>query len=150
MELQPLSGNEPAKIDDKGRLKIPNYYRNVFQARGYGNAVFVTSLTGESVLVYPIPVWLEREQALRKAPTSHSAVRKYIERTSYYGQVAELDSQGRLLIQPRLREAAQMSGQLAVLGKLDHLELWNNDRLEARVKAPWTSDDDDAISTFGF
>ena len=47
---------------------------------------------------------------------------------NYYGQVVELDGQGRLLIQPVLREAAQMKGDVDVLGSLDYLDVWNHAR----------------------
>ena len=46
-----LRGNAPAKIDDKGRLKVPNGFRALVQ-QSYGREVFVTSLTGESVRIY--------------------------------------------------------------------------------------------------
>ena len=124
MESKSFRGNEPAKIDDKGRLKIPNAHRTVIQLRDYGSEVYVTSLTGDSVLVY-------------------------LERVSYHGQVAEIDAQGRLLIQPRLRESALMSGPVDVLGKFDHLEVWNHERLDARIKVPFTDDDALALSGFG-
>ena len=149
MESKSFRGNEPAKIDDKGRLKIPNAFRAVFQLREYGSEVFVTSLTGESVLVYPMPVWLEVERKLSLAPSTHPARLKYLERVSYYGQVAEIDVQGRLLIQPRLRESALMVGPVDVLGTYDHLEVWNHDRLNARIKTPFTDDDALALAGFG-
>src|SRR5262245_30879115 len=55
-----LRGNAPAKIDDKGRLKIPNGFRALVQ-RTYGSEIFVTSLTGDSVRIYPMPVWQQIE-----------------------------------------------------------------------------------------
>ena len=58
-----LRGNAPAKIDDKGRLKVPNGFRALVQQM-YGREVFVTSLSGESVRIYPMPVWQEVEQKL--------------------------------------------------------------------------------------
>ncbi len=149
MEAKSFRGNEPAKIDDKGRLKIPNAHRAVLQFRDYGSEVYVTSLTGESVLVYPMPVWIEVERKLGLAPSTHPARLKYLERVSYYGQVAEIDAQGRLLIQPRLRESALMNGPVDVLGKFDHLEVWNHERLDARIKVPFTDDDALALSGFG-
>ena len=52
-----LRGNYAAKIDDKGRLKIPNAFRALIEKQ-HGTEVFVTSLTGEYVHLYPMPVWL--------------------------------------------------------------------------------------------
>ena len=109
MESKSFRGNEPAKIDDKGRLKIPNAHRTVIQLRDYGSEVYVTSLTGESVLVYPMPVWLEIERKLSLAPSTHPARLKYLERVSYYGQQSRLDGQGRLLVPTILRSSATMT-----------------------------------------
>jgi len=149
VESKSFLGNEPAKIDDKGRLKIPNAHRAVFLDRGYGNEVYITSLTGESVLVYPMPAWREVERKLNLAPSTHPARRRFVERVSYYGQVAEIDTQGRVLIHPRLRQSALMDGAVDVLGSVDHLEVWNHERLLPRVTGPLTDDDLIAVAGFG-
>mgnify|MGYP003579549371 CR=1 FL=1 len=64
-----LRGNAPAKIDDRGRLKVPTAFRAVIQQE-YGRELFVTSLTGESVRVYPMPIWLEIETRISKMPST--------------------------------------------------------------------------------
>jgi MraZ protein len=144
-----LRGNAPAKIDDKGRLKVPNAFRTVIQ-KDHGSDLFVTSLTGQSVRVYPMPVWIEIENRLAKIPSTHPARQRFLDRVNFYGQVAELDPQGRVLIQPRLREAAQMSGEVDVLGQQSFLEVWNHERLVARLSAePFTDDDAKALADFG-
>ena len=98
-----LRGNSPAKIDDKGRLKVPNGFRAVIQ-KDHGPELFVTSLTGQSVRIYPMPVWVDIERRLAQMPSTHPARLRFLDRVNFYGQVAELDPQGRVLIQPRLRE----------------------------------------------
>ena len=60
-----LRGSYPAKIDDKGRLKIPNAFRALVEDQHGTAGLFVTSLTGESVRIYPMPVWLARRAAAR-------------------------------------------------------------------------------------
>ena len=144
-----LRGNAPAKIDDKGRLKVPNAFRAVIQ-KDHGSNLFVTSLTGLSVRIYPMPVWVEIENRLAKVPSAHPARQRFLDRVNFYGQVAELDPQGRVLIQQRLRDAAQMNGEVDVLGQQSFLEVWNHDRLLARLSAePFTDDDAKALSDFG-
>lgn len=144
-----LRGNAPAKIDDKGRLKIPNAFRAAI-AEQHGREVFVTSITGESVLVYPMPVWIEIERKLAQAPSTHPAKRKFLDRVSFYGQVAEFDDQGRLIIQPLLRAEALMTGEVAVLGQLTHLEVWNQDRFRAKLqREPFGDADATALSDLG-
>jgi MraZ protein len=63
-------GNSPARIDEKGRLKVPNAFRSQLESK-YGRDLFLTSLTGEYVRVYPLPVWLEIEQRLGAMPSTH-------------------------------------------------------------------------------
>jgi len=116
----------------------------------HGREVFVTSLTGESVRIYPMPVWLEIERKLAQAPSTHPARLKFLDRVSFFGQVSELDPQGRVLIQPRLRESALMTGEVDVLGKYDFLEVWNHDRFLAKLlREPYSDDDARALAEFG-
>ncbi len=144
-----LRGNYAAKIDDKGRLKIPNAFRALIQER-HGAEVFVTSLTGEYVRVYPMPVWLALEEKLARMPSTHPARLKFFDRVNYYGQAAEIDTQGRVVIQSRLRESAGMSGEVDVLGQYDFLDVWNHERFVARLqREPYTDDDARALSEFG-
>jgi MraZ protein len=144
-----LRGNAPAKIDDKGRLKVPNGFRAVIQ-KDHGSGLFVTSLKGESVRIYPMPVWLDIERKLAQVPSTNPARQRFLDRVNFYGQVAELDPQGRVLIQPRLRETALMTGEVDVLGQQNFLEVWNHERLVARLSAePYTDDDAKALSDFG-
>ena len=144
-----LRGNSPARIDDKGRLKVPNGFRVAIQDT-HGRELFVTSLTGESVRIYPMPVWLEIEQRLAQMPSTHPARQKFLDRVNFFGQVAEIDPQGRVLIQPRLRDSALMTGDVDVLGKQNFLEVWNHDRFLARlVREPFGDEDAKALSDFG-
>lgn len=150
MELQAvLRGNAPAKIDDKGRLKVPNSFRALVQ-KTYGREVFVTSLSGESARIYPMPVWQGIEQKLGAMPSTHPARLRFLDRVNYYGQMGELDVQGRVLIHPRLREAASMSGEVDVLGQIDYLEVWNHERFTAKLqREPFSDDDARALAEFG-
>jgi MraZ protein len=144
-----LRGNSPAKIDDKGRLKVPNGFRVVIQ-KDHGSELFVTSLTGQSVRIYPMPVWLDVERRVALMPSTHPARQKYLDRVNFYGQVAELDPQGRVLIQPRLRDSALMTGEVDVLGQQNFLEVWNHERFVSRLLTePFTDDDARALSDFG-
>jgi MraZ protein len=144
-----LRGSAPAKIDDRGRLKVPSSFRAVIQEE-HGREVFVTSLSGESVRIYPLPVWVEMERRLAQMPSTHPARMKFLDRVNFYGQLAEIDPQGRVLIQPRLRDSAQMVGEVDVLGQQSFLEVWNHERLIAKLtRDPFTDADAKALSDFG-
>jgi MraZ protein len=144
-----LRGNYAAKIDDKGRLKIPNAFRALVE-KAHGAELFVTSLTGESVRLYPMPVWLALEERLSRAPSTHPSRSRFLDRVNYFGQNAEIDAQGRVVIHQRLRESAGMTGEVDVLGSVDRLEVWNHDRLVTKMQNdPFTDEDARALSEFG-
>jgi MraZ protein len=142
-------GNHTAKIDDKGRLKIPNAFRTLIEAE-HGPELFVTSVTGEEVRIYPMPVWLALEERIGRMPSTHPARLRFFDRVNYFGQTAEIDSQGRVVLPTRLRESASMAGEVDVLGQYDHLDVWNHERFVARLnRDPYTDDDARALSEFG-
>jgi len=142
-------GNAPARIDDKGRLKVPGDFRSPLETK-YGRELFVTSLSGEFVRIYPMPVWLEIEQKLGAMPSTHPSKLRFLDRVNYFGQVGELDVQGRVLIPVRLRESATMTGDVDVLGQHSWLDVWNHERLLTKMqREPYSEADAHALSGFG-
>src|ERR1700732_1188675 len=142
-------GSAPAKIDDKGRLKIPTDFRRAIEER-YGPDLFVTSIAGDSALLYPLPVWEEIEARLGGGGVRHRGGPRAPKRVTYTGQQPRLNNQGRLLTPPILRESAGMSGEVVVSAHLDHLVVWNRDRFARRLdEQPFTEEDFRALSERG-
>jgi MraZ protein len=145
-----LRGNHPARIDDKGRLKIPEGFRSAVEST-YGPELFVTSVSGEYVRLYPMAVWQEVERKLADVPSSNPSKQRFLDRVNFFGQVAALDKQGRVVIPQLLRESAAMAGEVSVLGLQNHLAVWNQKRLQERLfkKEPFTDEDGRVLSGFG-
>ncbi|HKI87246.1 MAG TPA: division/cell wall cluster transcriptional repressor MraZ [Thermoanaerobaculia bacterium] len=134
-------GSAATKIDEKGRLKVPTEFRRLLAER-YGPDVFLTSVLGDSVLLYPLSVWEEIESRLAAMPSTDRVKQRFLERVSYYGQQGKIDGQGRVLVPPILRDSAEMAGEVVVSGRIDYLEVWNRTRLEKRFSdEPFTDDD---------
>jgi MraZ protein len=149
VEQKGLRGSAPARIDDKGRLKVPTIFRGVIQDQK-GPDVFVTSVTGESVRIYPLPIWLETERKLLEMPSNHPSRLKFLDRVNYYGQAGELDGQGRVVIPAHLRESASIVGDVRVLGRIDHIEVWNEERFAEKLRREaWTDEDGLRLSEHG-
>jgi transcriptional regulator MraZ len=143
-----LRGNYTARIDSKGRLKVPTPFRRTVEE--HGKEVYITSLTGESVRIYPFHEWQAIEQRLALLPTMDPARRKFLDRTNYYGQQAGIDAQGRVLIHPLLRKSAGVIGEVAVLGYLTYLEVWELERFQQRLLSdPYTEEDEAAMARLG-
>jgi MraZ protein len=144
-----LRGSYTARIDEKGRLKLPSTFKALVE-EAYGNRLFVTSVDGASVLIYPEAVWAAHEKEVVGDQPVHAldpARQRYLTRVNFHGQPTEFDSQGRVVIQSRLRESAAMLGEVSVVGRFNFLEVWNFDRLKARLeKEPFTDDDARALA----
>ncbi len=144
-----LRGSATTKIDAKGRLKMPTELRRRL-VEEHGNEVFVTSILGDSALIYPLPVWEAIEQRLAALPSTDRTRRKFLERAHYYGSEARIDAQGRFVIPPILRASARIEGDVVVGARLDHVEVWNKDRLDRRFEAePFTEEDFEYLSEKG-
>ncbi len=142
-------GNAPARIDDKGRLKVPNSFRMLMESK-HGRELFVTSVTGEFVRIYPMPVWIDLEQKLAAVPSTLPAKLRFLDRVNYFGMAGELDVQGRVLIPVRLRESASMVGEVDVLGQYNCLDVWNHDRFATKLqREPYSDDDASELAGYG-
>lgn len=144
-----LRGSETTRVDDKGRLKIPSIFRGRIQDRS-GADVFVTSVKGDSVLIYPIEVWSAMEERIVLAPSQNPALKRFMDRVSYFGQPGEIDPQGRVLIPQQLRQRASILGEVRVLGRINYLEVWNEERFADKLaREPWTDADELLLSQHG-
>jgi MraZ protein len=132
-------GNHPAKVDEKGRLKMPAAFKQLVDAANV-TQFYVTSTDGKSAEILPLPEWEKREEQLAEASEMDDAVRKYMNLTSYYGQQVEVDSQARLLLPQILRTKAQLDAEVTVIGMRSYIEVHNREMLE-RSMEELTADD---------
>ncbi len=123
-----LRGHATAKLDDKGRLKIPAEFLDEFVAScGPDRRVFITSRDGTFILVYPLPVWEAHEAKLATLPSTDPAVEAYVRTVNYWGREAQVDAAGRILVHPLLRTHARLDGEASVFGRQNTLEITSHD-----------------------
>jgi MraZ protein len=139
-------GSAPARLDEKGRLKVPNLFRQQIED-AFGPEFFVTSLHGKEVLLYPLAMWRALEEKLAALPAIHRAKNKFLERVNYFGQDATMDGQGRVLVPQILRDAAKLPADVVVTGNIDHLVVSDRSALAARLASEeFTAEDYDDLS----
>ncbi|MHB1855907.1 MAG: division/cell wall cluster transcriptional repressor MraZ [Acidobacteriaceae bacterium] len=142
-------GNHPTRVDEKGRLKLPAEFKRHIEEK-YGNKFYITSKDGKTAEVHPIEEWEKIEQKLALMPNSNPSKKKFLDLVSYYGQMAEMDTQGRVLVPQILRESAKVIGDVVVFGKLTYLEVTNLDAFRQNMEAnPLTESDAEALARFG-
>jgi MraZ protein len=141
-------GNHPTRVDEKGRLKIPAEFKRVVDEK-YGQQFYITSFDGKSASVYPFEEWERIEEKLSRLSTFNPTKKKFLDRTNYYGQQVEMDGQGRLLVPQLLREAADIKGEVAVVGNLTYLEVRNLEAYKKQIEEPFTEEDLSTLDQLG-
>jgi MraZ protein len=142
-------GNHPTRVDEKGRLKVPAEFKRVIDEK-YGQQYYITSLDGKSAQVYPFEEWERIEQKMASLPTFNPTKKKFLDRVNYYGQMVEMDGQGRLLIPQLLRDSAQIKGEVAVLGNLTYLVVRNLETFRKEIEeTSFTPDDENTLNELG-
>ena len=140
-------GNHTAKIDEKGRLKLPSAFKQLVDA-AHVTQFYVTSSDGRSAEIWPLPEWEKREEKLAESSEMDDAVRKYLNLTSYYGQQVEIDNQARLLLPQILRQAARLDAEVTVFGMRTYLSVHNREDFEKNMpELELTAQDRAAMAT---
>jgi MraZ protein len=146
--FQVFRGSQIARVDEKGRLKIPADFKRLLDERNL-QTFFITSYDGERAEIFPLPEWERIEAEMASRPASAETAR-FFDMTSYFGQEVQMDSAGRLLLPQHLRETAGLTGDLAVLGQGMKISAINNELHQARLKAaPLTIADIGALGIKG-
>jgi len=142
-------GNHPTRVDEKGRLKVPAEFKRVIDEK-YSAQFYITSLDGKVAQVYPFEEWERIEQKLAGLSTFNPTKKKFLDRVNYYGQMVEMDGQGRVLMPQLLREAAQIKGEVAVTGNLTYLVVRNLEAYRKEIEEqPFTSEDEKTLDDLG-
>jgi MraZ protein len=142
-------GNHPTRVDEKGRLKVPADFKRLLDEK-YGKFFYITSKDGRSAEIYPLAEWQKIEEKLAQIPSLNPAKKKFLDRVNYYGQMTEIDGQGRVLLPQILRESATLNSDVVVVGVQTYLEVENLENFKQRMEAnPLTADDLQALASFG-
>jgi MraZ protein len=142
-------GNHPTRVDEKGRLKVPAEFKRLIDEK-YGTQFYITSLDGKVAQVYPFEEWQRIEEKLAKLSNFNPTKKKFLNRTNYYGQLVEIDGQGRVLIPALLRDSAEIKGEVAVVGNLTYLEVQGIEVYKKDIEEnPFTQDDEKTLDELG-
>jgi MraZ protein len=111
---EPPRGFLQARVDEKGRLKLPAAIAQYLSGLG-DQKVFVTTLNASTVRIYPISSWRETEKMLEEAGED-ADVREDIAFIAYhFGADSEIDPQGRVLVPTDLRRALKLENEQVYL-----------------------------------
>jgi MraZ protein len=141
-------GNHPARVDEKGRLKVPAEFKRLIDDK-YGLEFYITSRDGTVGEIYPMEEWRKIEEKLAKLSNFNPSKKRFLNKVNYYGQMVEMDAQGRLLVPQILRQAAAIRGEVAVYGNLTYLEVRSLEVSRQLAEEQFTAEDEKTLDELG-
>jgi len=121
-----LTGEYPHTIDAKGRVLVSNRLRNQIDVEEHGSNFYLVLGANGILCLYPEKYFEQIVLAVAPGTTAPDEAVAF-ERISFaLSSKVELDSQGRLLLNERLRKRAGLKEQVTLVGVRDHIELWNS------------------------
>jgi MraZ protein len=146
-----FSGSPKAKLDDRGRLKMPAEFK-AFIEKKYGsafNAFYITSREGLDAEIYPMPEWQQYQARIFKMPKGLPLRKKLMASNALYGERADMDPQGRLLMSEELRKAGLVNVDVKVSGEGSLLRVKSLMGLRESVRNnPYNAQDDEAATEY--
>ncbi len=137
-------GINAINIDGKGRLAVPTRYREALGAQE-GAALVVTIDTEETcLLLYPALQWQLIENNLQRLPSFNAAARRIQRLLIGHATDVELDSQGRLLLPPLLRDYASLDKRVVMIGQGNKFEIWDESVWQSK-REQWLADEASGI-----
>ena len=109
-------------MDSQGRIRIPAKFRKPIEEK-YGKKVFITSLDGEHIQIFPLEEWKEREKIAREMAMNDPNMMRFLIRINMSGIVREIHRWGRVLIPKELRDKTNIKGKVIVESMKNHLRL---------------------------
>jgi len=125
-----LTGEYQHVVDDKGRVLVSNKLRSQIDADEHGSNFYLVFGANGVLCLYPEKHF--EYLTLAVAPDTAAADEAVaFERMGFaLASKVELDAQGRLLLNERLRKRAGLKDQITLIGVRDHIELWNSENWE--------------------
>ena len=141
-----FQGASAINLDAKGRMSIPAKHRDALAVQCEGRLTLTKHPHG-CLLFFPRPVWESHREQIAAWPMSARAWQRI-----FLGNAVdvEMDSAGRILISPELRQAVGLSRDVMLLGMGSHFELWDAERLAAAESAVLSSPLPDSLKSFTF
>jgi MraZ protein len=141
-------GLQTGRVDEKGRLKFSALVKQQIESQYEESRLFITSLDGEQVKIFPIKEWEAVEARLSQKSTEGKEVvdgevkDKILFHANRYGAEESLDNQGRILVPAVLRETAGMRGEVKMTWQSNHILVLSAKKFEeTAVEKRLTSED---------
>lgn len=135
-----LLGEYNHNIDEKGRVSVPAKFRD-----DLGNTFIVTKGLDNCLFAYSKEEWTKFEEKLKTLPMTNTNARNFVRFFFAGATECEIDKQGRINIPQNLREYANFSKELCIIGVSTRVEIWDREKWQ-NYTSPENMDVDEIAS----
>ncbi|EOI3529327.1 division/cell wall cluster transcriptional repressor MraZ [Cronobacter dublinensis] len=121
-------------LDSKGRLSVPTRYRDLLNDASSGQMVCTIDIHHPCLLLYTLPEWVIIEQKLSRLSSMNPAERRVQRLLLGHASECQMDSAGRLLLAPVLRQHAGLTKQVMLVGQFNKFELWDEETWHQQIR----------------
>lgn len=133
-------GVNAINIDAKGRIVMPTRYRERLQQENENQIVMTIDTDERCLLLYPLKAWEVIESKLAQLPSFNPQARRIQRLLIGHATEGELDSHGRILVAPLLRDYAGLVKHSVLVGQGNKFELWDEGHWQER-RALWLAEE---------
>ncbi len=133
-------------LDSKGRLSVPTRYRDELNESASGQMVCTIDINHACLLLYPLPEWEIIEQKLSRLSSMNPQERRVQRLLLGHASECQMDSAGRLLIAPVLRQHAGLTKEVMLVGQFNKFELWDETTWYQRVREDIDAEQSDSAT----
>jgi MraZ protein len=121
-------------------MVVPTRYRESLQLDSRGRVVLTIDTEEKCLLMYPLAAWEDIENKLAALPSFNPAARRIQRLLIGHATETEIDSHGRILLPPLLREYAGLKKHAMLVGQGKKFELWD-DKLWQERRTEWLDEE---------
>lgn len=133
-------GVNAINIDAKGRIVMPTRYRERLLQENESQIIMTIDTDERCLLLYPLKAWEVIENKLAQLPSFNPQARRIQRLLIGHATEAELDSHGRMLLAPLLREYAGLTKHAVLVGQGKKFELWDENHWQER-RGQWLAEE---------
>ena len=141
-----FQGSSALSLDAKGRLTVPTRHRDALLVQSEGRLTLTRHPDG-CLMLFPRPVWEVHRERIAALPISARPWQRI-----FLGSAADIDmdSAGRILVSPELRQAATLTKDVMLLGMGSHFEIWDTQLLAAKDQEAIAAGVPESLANFSF
>lgn len=106
-------------------MAVPTKYRDRLQAQGEGQLVVTLDMNDPCLLMYPVSEWEDIERKLVRLPSLNKQAARLKRLLLGHAAEVDMDSHGRILLPPALRELVKLDKKVILLGQGNKFEVWD-------------------------